>query len=143
MPAVCELPGVRFEYPENWALEDIAPGPLAQATVMAPGTGMWQLCQHPADADAEALFDEAIATLRKEYREIEVLPAVESIDDRELDGYDVNFFYLDLVVAVWLRAIRTPQGLYMIMCQAEDRELQQVGPVFRAMIASLLRSLPG
>ena len=83
-----------------------------------------------------------IAALRKEYREIEVLPATDALEGRELTGFDVNFFYLDLVVSIWLRAVPTPQGLYMVMCQAEDRELQQVGPVFRAMIASLLRSLP-
>lgn len=142
MPAVCQLPGARFEYPENWELEDVSHDRVAQATVQAPGTGMWQVSQYATGADAEALFDEAIATLRKEYREIEVLPATDSIDGRVLDGFDVNFFYLDLVVSVWLRSFESPQGVFVVMCQAEDRELEQIGPVFRAMIASLLRSLP-
>ncbi|MBX3424705.1 MAG: hypothetical protein KF688_03395 [Pirellulales bacterium] len=140
MPAVCQLRDALFEYPENWDIDDDATGEDGHAVVVSPGTGVWQVSQYPVDADIESLFDEALSALRKEYRGMEVSPATDMIDGRPLDGFDVTFIYLDLIVTVWLRGYRSPQSLFLIMCQGEDRELEQLGPVFHAISASLMRS---
>ena len=57
-----------------------------------------------------------------------------------LQGFNVNFICLDLTVTAWLRGLRTRKASYLLLCQAEDRELPIVGPVFRAMWISLLRN---
>jgi hypothetical protein len=55
-------------------------------------------------------------------------------------GYNVNFICLDLTITAWLRGIRTPSASYLLLCQAEDRELLAMGAVFRAMWISLIRN---
>ena len=55
-------------------------------------------------------------------------------------GYNVNFICLDLTITAWLRGIRTPSASYLLLCQAEDREMLEMGAVFRAMWISLLRN---
>ena len=37
-----------------------------------------------------------------------------------------------------VRCFRRPRATYAVFCQAEDREFEQLGAVFRAMTASLL-----
>lgn len=141
MAAVCEALGVRFEYPENWSLDDENSSDDAGAVVVSgPETAMWHLARYPADSDLEELFDEALATFRAEYRDIEVAPASETVEMHDLAGYDINFFYLDLTVTIWLRAFRAAGGVFLLICQAEDSELERVGPVFHAMLVSLFRA---
>lgn len=141
MPAVCESLGVRFDYPENWTVDDsAAEGEGGQVVVAGPETAMWQLSRYGRYAELEPLFDEALAAFRKEYRELEVSPASETVEGFELEGYDIEFIYLDLTVTIWLRGFRTPRGTFVLVCQAEDRELARVAPVFKAMLASLLRN---
>jgi hypothetical protein len=132
---------VQFNYPDNWTVEspEDSTGPL-QVTVFSPQTAYWQLSLHPADAALEPLFDEALAALRAEYREIEVEPAQAVLEGRQVEGFNAQFYCLDLTVTAWLRGVRTDQGLFFLVCQAEDREIPLHGQVFLAMLASLLRS---
>jgi hypothetical protein len=167
MASVCEIWGLRIEYPENWTLDapDESPAreadddaqyrdeavwsgddpsaapPVQQVVISGPGTAFWQLSRHPLDASQERLFDEALSALRAEYREIEVEPLREQIADLDWAGYDVNFYCLDLTVTVEMRALRTPDALLIMLCQAEDREWRLAGLVFRAMNTSMVRSL--
>ena len=112
-----------------------------QVVVTSPHTAFWQLSKHPAGVDLEAIFDEVLATLRSEYKEIEVEPDDDQLEGHAVRGFTVNFFYLDLTNTTWLRGIETPDASYVLVCQAEDREFDQVQLVFRAMLASVLRNL--
>lgn len=148
MAAYCDFEGLQFQYPENWTLEELyTAGSLdagvgsPQVVVSGPETAFWQLSRRPPHVSLEALFDEALAALRAEYREIEVEAVASQIEGESLEGYDVNFYYLDLTVTAWLRGFVHAEGVYLMVCQAEDRELLRVGPVFEAMLASLLRRL--
>ena len=68
----------------------------------------------------------------------------ETVGSVDLVGFDVNFYCLDLTNTALIRAGVLPGGgrskpaTYLIVCQAEDREFDQVSPVFRAMTFSLL-----
>jgi len=145
MPATFDQLGLRFDYPENWTVEretnEIDEGENEQVIVSSPETAFWHLSKHPPSADLESLFDDALATLRSEYKEMEVEPASELVDSQQLLGFDVNFICLDLTITCWLRGLQTDEATYLLLCQAEDRELDQASPVFRAMLASLLRNL--
>lgn len=145
MPAVYEQPGIHFEYPDNWLVEQQSLDPLTvageQVVVSSPETAFWQLSKHPPEAELEGLFDEALSALRSVYKEMEVAPASDTLEDRLVAGFDVNFYCLDLTNTSWLRGFKTPSATYLLLCQAEDSELERVGPVFRAMLASLLRNI--
>jgi hypothetical protein len=145
MPAVFDQLGICFEYPDNWSVDqqalDLSHTEGEQVIVSSPETAFWQLSKYPPEADLEGLFDEALAALRSVYREMEVVPASDTLEDRLIAGYDVNFYCLDLTNTGLLRGFQTPSATYLLLCQAEDRELERVGPVFRAMLASVLRNL--
>lgn len=141
MPSVFEQSGLRFEYPENWSLDDASEDGVEQVVVSSPNTGFWHLSKYAADAELESLFDEALAALRTEYQDMETEPADDVVDGQQLTGFDVNFICLDLTNTCWLRGFQTGDATYLLICQAEDREFAQIGPVFQAMLASLLRNL--
>lgn len=142
MPATFEQFGLRFDYPDNWVVEqgeDIDGD--QQVVVSSPHTAFWQLSKHPAGTELEPLFDEVLSALRSEYQEIEVDPADEVIDGHLITGFSVNFFCLDLTSTCWVRGFEASEAKYLLVCQAEDREFDQVELVFRAMLSSVLRNL--
>jgi len=143
MPAVFEQLGLRFEYPDNWSVDQFEEEEGdEQVVITSPNTAFWHLSKHPADAEVEPLFDEALAALRTEYSDMEVEPAAEDeLEGYPLQGFDVRFICLDLTNTCWLRAVSTGSATYLLLCQAEDREFEQVRLVFHAMLASLLRNL--
>jgi hypothetical protein len=134
--------GISFQYPENWELDEReALEGEHGVTVYSPGGAFWSLLLQPARVDPQASAEAALAALRKEYDELDAEPARDEIDDRDLVGFDANFYYLDLTNTAYIRAFRTPAASYLILCQAEDRELAEIDAVFRAMTTSLIRSL--
>jgi hypothetical protein len=142
MPATFDQFGVRFEYPDNWTVDsDDAGSAQQQVVVTSPHTAFWQLSKHPAGTELEPLFDEVLAALRSEYKDIEVEPEDELVEGHLVAGFTASFFYLDLTNTCWLRGIETTTANYLLICQAEDREFAQVELVFRAMLASVLRNL--
>ena len=148
MAAYCDFEGIEFEYPDNWTLEEsyskgssISGEGWPQIAVSGPETAIWQLSKHLPSASLETLYDEALSVLRAEYREIEVEAVDTAVDGCQLSGYDVNFYCLDLTVTAWLRGFARNNAIYLLVCQAEDRELMRVGPVFEAMLVSLLRHM--
>jgi hypothetical protein len=145
MPAVFDQLGLRFEYPDNWSVDEESLDPATadgeQVVVSSPETAFWQLSKHPPGVELEGLFDEALSALRSVYQELEVTPATDELEGRDIAGFDVSFYCLDFTNTSWLRGFQTPSATYLLVCQAEDRELDRVGPVFRAMLASVLRNL--
>ena len=143
MPATFDQHGIRFDYPDNWTVdqvEETAHG--VEVMISSPETAFWHLSRHPADSDLEPLFDEAIAALRSEYQEIEVEPHDSVLEEHLIEGYAVQFFCLDLTSTCWIQGIESPTATYLLICQAEDREFEEVQLVFQAMLASALRSIP-
>lgn len=141
MPARYERLGIAFQYPENWQLDE-QDALLGEQSVgvYSPGGAFWCVAMQPAGVEPKAAADAALATLRNEY-ELDAEDAQETVGRRELVGYDVNFYYVDLTNTAYIRAFRTPSTTWLILCQAEDRDLPAVEPVFRAMTASLIQSL--
>jgi len=109
--------------------------------VSSPHTAFWHLSRRPGGVALEPLFDEALSALRTEYERIEVEPASDNVEGFTLTGYNVSFFCMDLISTCWLRGFAARGTTYLLMCQAEDREFVEVCPVFRAMLASVLRNI--
>ena len=144
MPARFERLGISFQYPDNWTLdeEDALAGGQS-VTVYSPGGAFWSVTVHPPSADSGKLAEAAVEAMKQEYEELEAQAARQSLAGREMTGYDLNFYYLDLTNTAQIRCLRTDQAVYSIFCQAEDREFDQIQLVFEAMTTSLLSELKG
>jgi hypothetical protein len=62
----------------------------------------------------------------------------DTVAGHEVPGYDANFFCFDLVSTAAIRGFRTSVASCLVLWQAEDRDLAEHEPVFRAMLTSLL-----
>jgi hypothetical protein len=139
MPGVYDKMGIRFLYPDNWALdEDDALHGNRSVTVHSPGGAFWSITLHAAGTDPDALAQAALDALKSEYPESESEAVSEKLGGQSIAGYDFRFFYLDFVNTALIRGFRTPGASCLVLCQAEDREFNELGPVFRAITTSLL-----
>jgi hypothetical protein len=139
MPALYDKLGIRFQYPDNWTLDeqDAASGEGA-VSVYSEGGAFWSISSYSPLTDPEDLAETALAAMKEEYQGLESEPVHETIAGHELVGYDLNFFWLDLVNTGRIRVIPTTQANYVVLCQAEDKEFRVAGQVFSAITTSLL-----
>lgn len=140
MPGVYDREGVRFQYPENWTLEEdeAAEGALA-VSVNSPTGAFWQLSIYPRGEDPQRLLDTAVAAMREIYDSLETEEVDEMIAGRATTGFDLNFYCLDLTNTAVLRCWQAATATYLVLYQAEDREYVEVEAVFRAMTISLFK----
>src|SRR5688572_13845652 len=111
MPAVFDRFGVRFLYPENWSLQDLEVEDWPRTvTLQSPQSSVWTLHVYPPGHEPTDVVDELVAAISAEFRDLEVLPAAETLGDIIAEGVDVAFFFLDLLVEAKIRHIRTPSG---------------------------------
>ncbi len=143
MPAEFRKLGIAFQYPENWSLdEEDALAGRSSVTVYSPGGGFWSVSIHPAWTDPDELAKAAIRAMEEEYKEVETAPIQCVVAGRELVGYELNFYYLDLTNTAEVRCLQTDGAAYSIFYQAEDREFEVVQLVFQAITKSFLDNLP-
>jgi hypothetical protein len=143
MAATFENLGISFKYPENWQLdeEEIRAGQSA-VTVYSPGGGFWSVALQTATTAGPAeIAQAALDTMRKEYDDLDADPVSETIAGHDLVGFDLNFFCLDLTNTACIRTLRVRGTTYTIFFQAEDREYNEISPVFAAMTLTLLQSI--
>lgn len=140
MAAVYDRLGVRFVYPENWRLEeDEAIEWPRCVTVESPLGAFWTVMVHPEGTDPDEATLETLAALKSEYDQIESEEADDEFDSRTVSGYDLQFFYLDLLIAARLRGLQVGEQTVVVLCQGEDRDFDTLKEVFNAMTESLVR----
>ncbi|ASV72944.1 hypothetical protein THTE_0342 [Thermogutta terrifontis] len=139
MPAEYNNRGIRFQYPENWRVEedDLWTG-RHSVTVYSPEGAFWSVSVHPRDTDPHKLADAAVQAMRQEYDTLEVESSPVTIGNRQLIGYEMNFFHLDLICTAQVHCVRTEQGTYVFFAQGWDREFEKYAAVFQAMTTSCL-----
>lgn len=140
MPAVYEKLGIRFQYPENWSLDekDALEGENSVA-VYSPGGSFWSIVIYDASLPPSELVDAALTAMKQEYDQLDAEPVRETLAEQKLVGYDLNFYCLDLTNTALIRGIRRGDATYLIYSQADDREFADLEQVFRAITASLLQ----
>ena len=129
--------GVSFHYPENWQLdrEECADG--WTVLVQSPGTAFLTLTRDGSGASAEEIAAAALEVLQAEYPTLDARPQVESLAGQMAVGHDIHFFSLDLTNTCWTRAFDIDDGVVLVLCQSNDLELDEYGPILRAIGASL------
>ncbi len=143
MPIEYNKSGIRFQYPDNWRMDDAASSTDCQTvSVYSPGGAFWTVSRHSRLADTKELAHAAVEAIRGEYAEIEVEDASENLADHELLGYDLSFYYVDLTNTASIRSLRADKSTFTIFYQAEDHEMAEIQAVMRAMTVSFLQNLP-
>jgi hypothetical protein len=134
--------GLAFDHPDNWLVDTgDSEGRFATVTVYSPGGGFWSVSGHAPGGDPGQLSGAVVSELREEYRELDAEPATEMIGGHDLVGFDLNFYCLDLTNTAQVRTLSTPEAIYLILCQAEDRDWDELAPVFAAITTSFLKGL--
>lgn len=144
MPGVFDKLGIRFMYPENWELDESeALSGENTVTVYSPDGSFWMVRIWPRETDPTALVDQTLATMRREYQDLDAEPFDDTVADVDVVGCEMNFYCLDLTNTAIVRSYRTPSATIVVLHQADDRALDSIGPVFDAMTQSLLSATIG
>jgi hypothetical protein len=144
MPALYNKLGISFQYPDNWRLdEEDALAGRQSVTVYSPGGAFWSVTLQLPAVDPQESAKTVADALRQEYEGAEVEPTAETVAGFDLVGYDLHFFYLDLISTVQIRSLRIAETTFTIVIEAEDQELAQLGRVMEAITVSLLTALGG
>lgn len=140
MTAVYDKLGIRFQYPENWSLDESdAMAGDKSVTVYSPDGAFWTVIIRPHSLSPESLAEGALAAMRENYDELDAEAVEETIEGHDLVGYDMNFYCLDLTNTAMVRSYQTGTASLVVMFQADDREFASIEPIFRAITLSLLR----
>src|SRR5206468_693864 len=100
--------------------------------VQSPGTAFLTLSCDAEMPTTEDMADTALAALRDDYPGLESEGRVDTVAGQMAVGHDVNFMSLDLTNTCWTRSLYSDAGTLLILCQANDLELERYGPVLKA-----------
>lgn len=141
MTACYEKSGIRFLYPESWEITDeqLFDDPRS-VSVQSPSSAFWSLMVYDLETEPQALVDQVLESMRGEYEELECSVVRDQFADVDSLGYEMCFYCLDFIVNARTFAVRARGRTLLFLWQAEDREFDQMEPVFRAMTVSLLQS---
>lgn len=143
-----EADGVKFAYPKNWFVQEAPWSSDSKAiTVNSPDGYFWMVAIFPEGTNPDAAAKEVLRSLRREYSHLENTPTYRLIADRFLTGYEMNFFYLDLVNTAIILSLETDDRSYVIFWQYCDvlvvtGEEYDFEDIAEAMTYTFLKNLP-
>lgn len=140
MPGIYDQQGVKFLYPDNWTLagQSLDTEPIV-VELQSPSSAFWTLHVYSLENDAGEIIDEFRDAMSAEYENIEVETVDEMEGEEPVLGYDMAFYCLDFLVSAKVRCWRQGNSLVLTHAQAEDREFEEIAPIFRAMTVSMMR----
>lgn len=145
---VSEGDAVRFAYPKNWFVQEAPWTSDSKAiTVNNPDGYFWMISIFPAGTDPDAAAKEVLHSMRREYSQLEDTPTHRIIADHFLTGYEMNFFYLDLVNTAIVLSLETEERSYVIYWQycdilAVTDDEYDFEDIAEAMTYTFLKNLP-
>ena len=137
MPLRFEADGVQFQYPDYWTLTRENADTGWAVTVQSPATAFFMLTWDSEMPEVSLVAETVLEALKADYPGLEADDALESLAGQPAIGHDIRFFSLDLTNTCHTRSFYTETGTILMMWQANDLELDEVEPVFRAICASL------
>lgn len=137
MPKTYERDGVSLQYPDNWTVEAEDRPDGWTVTIQSPATAFFMLGIHREADQPDALADEALASMKELYKDLEPTEVQDTLAKCPAIGYDIDFISLDLTNTCLIRSVALAEGCLLLMCQCTDSELALNGRVMEAMRASL------
>ena len=140
MTAKYERDGLTFQYPENWQLdEDPLQGFPRSISVTAKSGAFWCATVYDQGTAIDELTKQYVRTLEQEYEDLEQEPLELELAEETVCGLDLQFYCLDFLVRSRVFGLAVGERVVLLEWQAEDREFDQMEPVFRAISFSLLQ----
>jgi hypothetical protein len=137
MPGLYDKLGLQFQYPDNWTVDEgESQETRSSVTVYSPEGGFWSITVHPQADEPAELAGAAVAAMREVYEQLDAEPEISVIAGHEAEGFEMNFYCLDLTNTAVVQSFRGPRATYVVFWQAEDREYARISPVFAAMVQS-------
>lgn len=137
MPGLFQEDGIRFQYPETWKLTREEADTGWTVSVQSPDTAFLLIAFDQNMPDVADVTQTVLTALREDYPELEAEDALESIAGQPAVGHDIRFFSFDLTNTCSTRSFYSDTGTVLVMWQANDLELEQWEPIFKAICASL------
>lgn len=139
MTVVYDKVGVRLIYAEGWKVtEDDLNSEPRTLSFQSPNGGTWELMLYRDHRDLDDLTDEALAVMREEYDQLETTPYKTVFGDVDAKGHEIYFYHLDLLIRCRIVAAPFGDQTVLLLLQAEDRDFDDLEPVFQAMATTLL-----
>jgi hypothetical protein len=129
--------GVSFSYPDNWRLEREESDTGWTVSLQSPQTAFVIVACDGSMPSAEDVAQTTLEALQSEYPGLEADPAIDTLAGQMAVGHDIHFFSFDLTNTCWTRSLYSDSGTLLVMCQANDLELEAYEPVMRAICSSL------
>lgn len=137
---------IYFVYPENWALEETEMETAIGSVQLSNENGaFWILKKHPFGTNPETVAQEALAVMQGEYKDMEVERIDKVLFDKEIIGYEITFFYLDLMNLATVLCYEYDGLTYAVFWQTGNQLIVHSGEtvptekVLEAITFSLLR----
>ncbi len=129
--------GIHFSYPENWRLEREDTDEGWTVSVQSPGTAFLMVSLRHDMPTVDQMAETALAALRDDYPDLEADDCADALAGQPAVGHDIHFFKFDLTNTCWTRSFSSPRGTVLVLWQANDLEMEERGPVLRAICASM------
>lgn len=135
--------GFDFLYPDGWEIQkdDDADWPRT-VSVHSPTGAFVSMTLYVKSTEPPDLLDQTLAALRNEHDEIELHSTKSSVPGfHDVVAYDADFYCLDLVISARVCQYEAGDFVLMTMYQGENRDFDELLPVFDAVSLSTLKNL--
>lgn len=145
MPRLFKNKDFQLLFPENWYLSEShqdTDGINYQITLEHPDGAFWLLSACHSEADGARLVAALQQEIADQYESVEWTESAGLIPGLPVRGQEGMFFSLDLLITAEVHAFTWREQVFVLLTQAENREFEQLRPVFQAIVASMLQSPP-
>lgn len=138
--------GISFVYPTNWELEESdMDGEDGSLQLTNDGGAFWILRKYPFGTNPDEIAEEAVAAMRSEYQDMEVDRFDLTEFGKYVTGFDMTFFYLDLMNLARVLCFEQHGLTYAVFWQTGNQlivhadEVVPIEKVLEAITVSFLR----
>jgi hypothetical protein len=109
-------------YPENWELQETQMNKIDGTIQISNGDGaFWILKKYPAGQNPDEIAEEALQIMRAEYQDMEVDRVDEIMYEKYVTGFEMTFFYLDLMNEARILTFDTGLLTYAVFWQTGNQ----------------------
>ena len=137
---------IYFAYPENWTLEQSDMGTASGMVQLTNDSGaFWLMKIHPFGTNPEEIAREALSAMQDEYLDMEFERIDMEMFEKSITGFEIHFFYLDLMNLARVLAFEEDGLTYAVFWQTGNQliihndETVPVEKVLEAITFSFLR----
>jgi hypothetical protein len=137
MREVYDRHGITFQYPADWEVSEQEQGDECLITASGPGTSFWSVGLFRDRPSPDLVLETALAAFKDEYPDLDFYEANDELLNQPTVGYDLEFFCLELVNTARIRSFLAKDFTVLVLCQADDTELETSDPLFEEMSQSV------